>query len=394
MGEVLPPFTRAEYLNRIAKTKARMEKAGIEVLMVTSPANMFYLTGYDGCSFYTHQMAILALEAEEPIWAGRGLDLTSARLTAFMAHENIRGYEDDFVGAVTRHPMQFMAELLREKGWDALSVGVEMDNYYFTARCWEVLQRELPDATFRDGDLLVNKVRLVKSEAELALMREAGEIGTRTAQAAIEGIAVGARESVPVSRLYATQIAGTDAFGGDYSCKPPVFCAGPRVEAVHLTWQDRVFAEGDLTWFETCGARHHYHAPVSRTVYLGKPAQALIDRAKALVEALEAALAAAKPGNTCTDIAIAWHKVASAAGLEKNMRIGYPVGIGFAPTWGELSCGLHREDETELQPGMTFHAIPGIWEDTDTVVISESFEITETGARRLTDLPLELVVKN
>ncbi|MDA0703271.1 MAG: Xaa-Pro peptidase family protein [Proteobacteria bacterium] len=390
----MPPFTRAEYLDRIAKTKARMEKAGIDVLLVTSPANMFYLTGYDGCSFYTHQMAILALEAEEPIWAGRGLDLTSARLTAFMAEENIRGYEDDFVGAVTRHPMQFMAELLREKGWDKLSVGVEMDGYYFTARCWEVLQRELPDATFRDGDLLVNKIRLVKSDTELALMREAGEIGTRTARATIEGIAVGARESVPVSQLYATQIAGTDSFGGDYACKPPVFCAGPRIEAVHLTWQDRVFAEGDLTWFETCGVRHHYHAPISRTVYLGTPPTLLVDRAKVLVEALEAALAAARPGNTCADIAMAWHKVAGAAGIEKNMRIGYPVGIGFSPTWGELACGLSAEDETELQPGMTFHAIPGIWEAEVTVVISESFEVTEGGSHRLTDLPMELIVKD
>lgn len=394
MGEVLPPFTRAEYLDRIAKTKARMEKAGIEVLLVTSPANMFYLTGYDGCSFYTHQMAILALEAEEPIWAGRGLDLSSARLTAFMAGENIRGYEDDFVSALTRHPMQFIAELLREKGWDRLSVAVEMDNYYFTARCWEVLRRELPDATFRDGDLLVNKVRLIKSEAELALMREAGEIGTRTALAAIDGIAVGARESVPVSRLYATQIAGTEAFGGDFACKPPVFCAGPRAEAVHLTWQDRVFEKGDLTWFETCGVRHHYHAPVSRTVHLGKPPQAMADKAKALVDALEAALAAARPGNTCADIAAAWHKVAGAAGIEKEMRIGYPVGIGFAPTWGELSCSLRGDDETELQPGMTFHAIPGLWEAGGSLVISESFEVTASGARRLTDLPLELIVKD
>ena len=389
----MSPFQRAEYLDRIAKTKARMEKAGIEVLLVTSPANMFYLTGYDGCSFYTHQMAVLALEAEDPVWVGRGLDVSSARLTAFMAEDNIRGYGDDFVGALTRHPMQFVVELLREKGWDRRSIGVEMDTHYFTARCWEVLRGELPDATFRDGDLLVNKVRLLKFDAELALMREAGEIGTRTARATIEGIVEGARESAPVSRLYGIQIAGTEAFGGDYACKPPVFCAGPRAEAVHLTWQDRIFTAGDLTWFETCGCRHHYHAPVSRTVYLGTPPQELADKAKVLVEALEAALEAARPGNTCADVASAWQKPTRAAGIEKDMRIGYPVGIGFAPTWGELSCSLRAGDDTELQAGMTFHAIPGIWEASGTVVISESFEVTEAGGSRLTDLPLELIVK-
>lgn len=389
----MPPFERSEFDGRIAETKRRMAAAGIEVLLVTSPANIYYLTGYDACSFYTHQMVILAGEAAEPIWAGRAMDVSSARLTVFMGEDSIRGYDDRFVGSPERHPMQFMAEALREEGWDRRAVGVEMDEYYFTARCYEVLRRALPDADFRDAGLLVNWVRLVKSPQELAYMREAGEIATRTIQAALDAIEPGVRQSIPMSALYAAQIAGTDAFGGDYSCKPPINGTGARSEAVHLTWEDKVHRAGETTWIETGGCRYHYHAPISRTIHLGTPPQAMWDRAKAAADGLSAVLDAARPGAVCADLEAAWRGVVSPRGIEPAARIGYPVGIGFAPTWGELTASLRPGDRTVLAPGMTFHCIPGIWRKDGTIVISESFEVTEAGGKAFADVPRELFTK-
>ncbi len=389
----MPPFERAEYESRVAETKRRMEADGIDVLLVTSPANICYLTGYDACSFYTHQMVILTGEADEPIWAGRALDSSGARLTVYMAEDNIRGYDDHFVGTPKRHPMQFMAEILRETGWDRRAIGVEMDEYYFTARCYEVLRRELPEADFRDAGLLVNWIRLVKSPQELSYMREAGEIATRTIKAALDRIEPGVRQSTPVSALYAAQIAGTEAFSGDYSCKPPITGTGARSETVHLTWEDKLHQEGETTWIETGGCRHHYHAPVSRTIHLGTPPQAMRDRAKAAAEGLAAVLDAARPGATCEDLAVAWRRTVSPLGIEPAARIGYPVGIGFAPTWGELTASLRPGDRTILEPGMTFHCIPGIWRAEGTIVISESFEVTEAGGKAFADVPRELFIK-
>ena len=71
-------FDRAEYLARIARAKARMVAAGIDVLFVANPANQFWLTGYDGWSFYTPQMVALRIDAEEPIWVGRKMDAVGA----------------------------------------------------------------------------------------------------------------------------------------------------------------------------------------------------------------------------------------------------------------------------------------------------------------------------
>jgi len=63
-------FERSEYAARIAKTRTAMQRAGIDLLIVTDPTNMGWLTGYDGWSFYVHQAVILLPEGE-PLWFGR-----------------------------------------------------------------------------------------------------------------------------------------------------------------------------------------------------------------------------------------------------------------------------------------------------------------------------------
>ena len=72
-------FETAEFRERIDHTKRSMEAHGIEVLLATNPANMNYLCGYDGWSFYVHQLVVLALEEPDPIWIGRGVDAAGAR---------------------------------------------------------------------------------------------------------------------------------------------------------------------------------------------------------------------------------------------------------------------------------------------------------------------------
>ena len=90
----MPRFEKEEYDVRIAKVRQSMAEKNIEVLIVTDPSNMAWLTGYDGWSFYVHQCVVLTL-AGEPFWYGRGMDAKGAKRTVFMQHENIIGYPDD-----------------------------------------------------------------------------------------------------------------------------------------------------------------------------------------------------------------------------------------------------------------------------------------------------------
>jgi ectoine hydrolase len=120
-------FTRAEYAERLEKTRRAMEKAGVDLVIVTDPSNMHWLTGYDGWSFYVHQ-CVLVPGSGEPIWYGRGQDANGAKRTAYLAHDNIIGYPDHYVQSNERHPMDLLSKVIEERGCANASIAVEMDN--------------------------------------------------------------------------------------------------------------------------------------------------------------------------------------------------------------------------------------------------------------------------
>ncbi|MCK5622340.1 MAG: aminopeptidase P family N-terminal domain-containing protein, partial [Alphaproteobacteria bacterium] len=105
-------FEDAEFAARVARAKTKMEEIGVDVLLVASPANQFWLTGYDGWSFYTPQMVVVAADLEQPLWVGRAMDAVGAKFTVFMSHEHIIPYGDEYVASDERHPMEFLVEIL------------------------------------------------------------------------------------------------------------------------------------------------------------------------------------------------------------------------------------------------------------------------------------------
>jgi Xaa-Pro aminopeptidase len=384
-------FSRDEYLARIARTKASMVAKGLDTLLVASPANQFYLTGYDGWSFYTPQMVVVSMAAEEPLWIGRAMDAVGAKFTAFLAPDNVVPYPDHFVASAERHPMDFVAGELQARGWAGGRIGVEMDDYYYTARWHEILTRRLPEAHLVDAFLLVNWVRLKKSPAEIACMYEAGRIATAAMQATVDAAAVGVRQCDVMAETYRVTTGGTHEIGGTFTCKPPNAMVGEYCSAPHLSWTDEKLKPDDIFYVELGGCRHRYHSPLSRCIYLGTPTPEMDRVAGVIGEGLGAVLDAVKPGVTCGELADVWQAVIARHGIEKKSRIGYPVGIGYPPTWGELTCSLRAGDETVLEEGMTFHCIPAIWMEACGLVISESFVVTEAGAETFADFPRMLL---
>ncbi|WP_331235009.1 M24 family metallopeptidase [Natronorarus salvus] len=385
------PFERSEYERRVEVTKERMREEGVETLFLSDPANMNYLAGYDGWSFYVHQGVIVSLELDQPVWIGREMDRNGARATVWIDEENVHSYSDDHVHSpVGKHPMDAVATLLSDLGLDATTIGVEMDASYYTARSHERLREHLPNATFTDATLLVGWVRIVKSEAELALMEQAAELSERAMRAGIEAIGAGVPESEVAAEIYHTLIAGTDEFGGDYPSIVPLMPSGEHTGTPHLTWSDEPFSEGDPVIIELSGCRHRYHSPLARTAVIGEPGEEMRHVADVVVEGLEAAIGEAKPGVTCEAVERAWRETIAEHGIEKESRIGYSMGLGYPPDWGEHTASLRPQDETVLEENMTFHVIPGIWFDEFGVEISETIRVTETGAEALASFPREL----
>ena len=387
-------FERAEYLSRIDRTKKKMSEHGIDLLLVASPANQFWLTGYDGWSFYTPQMVALNLKDEEPVWIGRKMDSVGAKFTAFLKPENIVPYPDQYVGSSELHPMQFVAEEMRRRGWNKGTIGVETDDYYYTAK-WDALLRQgMPDSRFVDAFLLVNRCRMKKSPKEIEFMHQAGQIAAAAQKAAFEKAAPGVRQCDVMAELYRVTTSGLPEFGGTFPCKPPNAMVGELCSAPHLSWTDAPLERGEMFYIEMGGVRHRYHSPLSRCIYLGKPPERAETIAKVIAEGLNAVLDKVKPGVMCEELAAAWKATTAKHGIEKDSRIGYPVGIGYPPTWGELTASIRAGDKTVLEEGMTFHCIPAIWLETYGIVISESFVVTDKGAECFADYPRILFTKD
>jgi ectoine hydrolase len=388
-------FREEEYQERLQNTRRRMAQDGIDLLIVSDPANMNYLTGYDGWSFYVPQVVVVDAQGGQPVWIGRGMDVNGARHTTWLDHANIVGYPDDYVQSTVKHPMNFVADEIRRRGWARGSIGVEMDAYYFSAKSFVELQKDLPEARFKDANLLVSWVRVVKSDQEIEYMRQAGKIVERVMQTAIDKVAPGVRECDAVAEVYRAQIGGTAEFGGDYPAIVPMMPTGEKTSTPHLTWTDEPYGTQTAVNLELAACRHRYHSPLARTLYLGsRPPQKLTETAKVVVEGLHAALDAVRPGVPCEAVEAAWRQVISRVGLEKASRIGYSMGLNYPPDWGEHTASLRPGDTTILQPNMTFHMILGMWMDNWGFECSESFRVTESGCETFAQVERKLFVKN
>ena len=386
-------FTKEEYKARLKKVQISMQEKGIELLISQDTANMNYLTGYDAWSFYYAQCVIVHVNAEEPLCFVRAQDAGGAYIKTYLKDENIIKYHEKYIHTWPLHPYDYLVEIIKEKKWDKLSIGLEMDSHYFTAYCYEKINQGLPNAKLKDSERLVNWVRLVKSNAEIELMKSAAlisEIGMKTA---IDSINPGVRQCDVVAEIQRALFVGTPEFGGEYSSIATLLPTGKGTSASHLTATQDKFVSGEATIIELSGTYKRYHAPMARTVLLGKPDQKKIDAMKATNEALESGISATKPGNTADDVAQKFWKVLDKYNIKKESRTGYSIGIGYPPDWGEHTLNILKGDKTILQPNVTFHMIAVMQFGDWGVEASEAIRVTEKGFELFCNLSRELHIK-
>ena len=388
------PFAPHEYASRLARVRAAMEGAGLDILFITDPSNMAWLTAYDGWSFYVHQGVIVRLEGD-PVWWGRGMDGNGARRTVWLSSDHIRPYPDHFVQSTERHPMQHLAALIDELGGARDRIGVEMENYYYSAKAHAVLTESLPGAALVDATALVNWCRVVKSEAEIGFMRRAARIAERMIDGAVARARPGLRKNELVAEITRDALIGVGEDWGDYPAIVPMCPSGADASAPHLTWNGDAMRDGECTFFELAGVYRRYHTPFCRTVWLGTPPDEVRRAEAALVAGLEAGLEAARAGNRACDIANALGAELERAGIERSARCGYSIGLSYPPDWGERTISLRPEDRTVLQPGMTFHFMPGLWMADWGIEITEPILIRDNGpAETFCNRPRQLFVKD
>ena len=225
-------------------------------------------------------------------------------------------------------------------------------------------------------------------------MKNAALISEKGMKTAMEVIKPGVRQCDAVGEIQKTLFYGTPEFGGEYSSIATLLPTGKGTSASHLTATQDKFVEGEATIVELSGVYKRYHAPMARTVLLGKPDQLKIDTMKKTIEALEAGIKVTKAGNTANDVAQAFWGVLDKYGIEKKSRTGYSIGIGYPPDWGEHTLNIYKGEMTELVPNACFHMIAVMQFGDWGVEASEAIRVTDKGCELFCNFSKELHIKS
>jgi Xaa-Pro aminopeptidase len=346
---VAPVFPDGEYLSRQQRLRERLAADAVDLCVISSPESICYLTGHATPGYYTFQTLIFPTEGE-PVLVMREAEVVNAEELAFT--KSIRGYPDNV------DPILATAAVVREAG-GVRNLGVDERSWSLTPFQYRQLVAELSPARTSSVDAAVTGLRLIKSALEIAAIRHAARIVNRAAAAAVEAIEPGVRERDVAATIFDVMVRE----GSEYLGMEPFVASGPRSGRIHASWTDRRIAQGEPVLFELAAAHHRYHAVLMHTVWRGNLPDDLRRVADTCARARDATLAAMRPGNSAEDCHRACVDAIAADGLLEyyRKRTGYSVGLAFAPDWGEggiLSLGYGQQ--TKLEPGMVFHAVPAI----------------------------------
>ncbi|MER8837022.1 Xaa-Pro peptidase family protein [Mesorhizobium sp. M0909] len=378
-------FPRAEYIGRLAAVKDEMARRDLDALFVTSASDITYLSGYTALSDYVPQGIVVQIAEEEPTFILRRSDAPAAIYETFLDRSRIIGYPEALVGNPDRNGYDAVIDFLLESGLGSRGMGVEISN--LSVQTAEKFKDRLPKARIVDCTNAVAWIRLVKSDREIEIMREAAAISDAAILRATEVIRPGVREADAVAEIMGTLARGANGKPGTMF-KPICLCSSPRTGTSHIPWSEDVFRDGSQINLELGGARYGYCAGIMRTFSIGAPSDRLRRIHDAEVAGLEAALETVRPGSTCSDVANAFYRTIEKQGFRKETRCGYAHGIG----WLEPTASLKDGDMTELTANMTFHLMLGNWIDEDFgYVISETIRVTKTGVEVLTNAPRQII---
>lgn len=357
-----------------------MEIAGVDILVTFSPQNVFYLTGMDSENLFDYQCAVLAPDMDAPMLVIFEFELARADNSAVV--DDIRSYGtfDD--------PIAFTLEQLAALPGKRIA----LDRSTLPVARYGSLVAGLDAFELADAFGLVEGVRLVKSEAELQLMERAAALTDTGVAAATSTVAEGVEDRV----VAAATVDAMYRAGSDILCWGPVVAAGYRAGAAHSTFNGHRIGRGETVFLELTGAVSRYVSPLMRTIVAGEPSTEMLRVEAAVKAALEAIRTNARPGAAARDVA-ADGRAALEGVLEGHIfhhYFGYPVGIGYPPTWIEsLGFFIRADNDRPLEAGMAFHLPMSIRKYGEYGVnLSHTLVVEEGGARVLGSSPARLAV--
>ena len=368
------PFEGTEFRDRLGHLTNALNERGLDAIITFVQENQYWLCGYETTGFHSFPQGLIVTASGTKQLVTRQLEIENATDNAFELPAV--GYQDgeDPGAAISR-------ELLR-MGLGNAKVGLEKGTPWLTVEIFEALTNAAPNASFEDSSGLIEKLRSVKSPAEITYMRRAAKCVGAAINAGVEQVRPGANEFDIAAAVSAARIKT----GSHFTRNPTYITSGARSALGHASWTGRIIDKNEIVYFELGANVRHYDAALIRTAVAGRASEQMKAGHAASVSALDAALESLKPGVEARSV----HKSAQQAldrlgyGHFFDHRIGYGIGIEFL-TWIERGgLSLDPASTQIIEPNMTVHLIPFFKVPGQfSIGVSETVLVTPSGAEVL-----------
>lgn len=384
LGYRVPLFPRDTYRRRREMVAEAVKQAGLDVLLVTVPENIYYLIGLDHFGYFAFHMLAVPAEGEPVLVARRMEHVTIGRDVPDLRFEGYGDNED-----LPEHCVKVVESLAPSPS----RIGMEETSLYLIPTVALAIREQFPRAEYVDETEIVTAMRLVQSRQEREVTREAAGVSDAMMAAAIAT----ARAGVTEREVAAAAVGAMMDSGGEPPAFWPFVRATSRFNEDHTTWTDYPLRPGDALFLELSGCIGRYHAPMGRVVFIEEVPEGSAEVADVCLRAFEAARLAARPGVEAGDVYEAWQAVLDESGFSHYRRhhCGYATGIGFPPSWSGngVPRALRPGNRSVLAEGMVFHLMSWMMETgSGDYFVSDPVVIGKDGGLRLSRTPQEITV--
>ena len=379
-------FTKEEFTERQQKTIEQLKSRQLDGLLMFRQESMYYLSGYDSFGYVFFQCLFLDLNGNLMLLT-RAPDLRQARHTSVL--EDIRIWQD----SAEVDPAVQLRQILEEFGCQGKRLGVEYDAYGLTAKNGKLLDAALADfCDLEDASDLVSRLRVVKSKAELAYVRRAAQLADLAYDEAHRLAGPGTDEGDILAAMQGIIFAND----GDYPGNEFIIGSGQDALLCRYKSGRRKLSSPDQLTLEWAAAYRHYHAAMMRTIPIGQ-ATALHKKMHVVnLVAMEACMAALKPGRPIGEVFDAYARICDDAGMQQHRlnATGYSLGTTFAPNWMDWPMFYHDNPVLAAESMVFFlHMILMDSDNNHAMCFGQTVVVTATGCESLSQRPMDLVVK-
>jgi Xaa-Pro dipeptidase len=373
-------FSEQEFARRKSAVLAAMQARGLDGLLIFRQETMYWLTGYDTFGFVFFQCLILDAAGNMKLLT-RAPDLRVAQFTSVIP--DVRVWRD----GERADPASDLKRLLAEGKMQGKTLGIEWEAYGLTARNGRRVDAVLAGfCTLVDASFLVSRLRLVKSEEELAHVRRAGELADMALEQCHRLAVPGAWEGDIIAAMEGVMLR----HDGDPPANENIIGSGRRSFMGRYISGRRHLDRDDSLLVEFAGVYRHYHAALMRVLRVGRPVPMQVDLHNIGVDALRACQAACKVGRPLGDIYRAFAETVTRSGYEFASEnalpysVGYSLGATFAPNWMDYPL-LYADNTTLIEPNMVFFMHMSLRDDARGFAVTpgETIIVRENGVERL-----------